>query len=222
MEEEDCKALTFVTDGAANMIKAFSLAGQIKLDRINCACHLLNTCFQNFFNPNVNSGFCCPKEAEPILKLFTECRALITYLKHAYLYRRLSVAPVQACTTRWNSNIDMLDSIVRLYPELEVILREKDIPEKLPSPVEYIQAVDDFLRPLKTTTKALEGSKVPAIHLVVPHFLTVKEHLNSPLPVEHQNLVYYNTLRVFQVDNLSFCENIFCTRYSGVVKYFDL
>ena len=204
MKEEDCRALTFVTDGAANMIKAFNLAGQVKLDRINCACHLLNTCFQNFFNQNASSGFCCPKEAEPVLKLFTECRALVTYLKQAYLFRRLSVAPVQACTTRWNSNIDMLDSIVRLYPELEVLLTEKDVVEKLPGPVEFIQAVADFLRPLKTATKALEGSKAPAIHLVVPHFLTVKEHLASPLPVEHQNLAYYNALTVFQVGNLCF------------------
>ena len=158
--------------------------------------------------------FAAPKEADLILKLFTECRAHVTYLKHAYLYRRLSVALVQACTTRWNSNIDMLDSIVRLYPELEVFPSEKDVRKRLPGPVESIQAVADFLRPLKTATKALEGSKVSATHLVVPHSLTVSEHLNSPLLVEQRNLAQYNALKVFQVGNLSSCENIY--RVDGI------
>ena len=120
--EEDVKNVTFVTDSAANMIKAFNMSSRPKLDRISCACHMLNTCFQNFVKQNKKSEFLLPKEAEPVLKLLKECKLLITYLKQAYLYRRLSVAPVQACETRWNSNIDMLDSIIRLYPELETIL----------------------------------------------------------------------------------------------------
>ena len=186
--EEDAKNVTFVTDSAANMIKAFNLPGLTKLDRISCACHMLNTCCQNFVNQNKKSPFLLSTEAEPVLKLFKEAKSLISYLKQAYLYRRLSVAPVQACETRWNSNIDMLDSIIRLYPELESILSERDALDKLPTPLEFLQAVANFLRPLKEATKALEGSQSPTIHLVAPYFFAVKEHCSADIPVEHHNI----------------------------------
>ena len=61
---------------------------------------MLNTCFQNFVNQNKKSESLLPKEVEPVLKLFKECKLLISYLKQAYLYRHLSVVPVQACETR--------------------------------------------------------------------------------------------------------------------------
>ena len=97
----------------------------------------------------------------------------------------------------------MLDSIIRLYPELETILTQRDVLDKLPSPLEFLRAVADLLRPLKTATKALEGSSSPTIHLVAPYFITVQEHFRTALPVELHDIPQYAALLAFRVSILA-------------------
>ena len=198
MKEEDCKK-TFVTDAAANMIAAFRLPNRAPLKRINCACHMLNTCLVNAVNRRENSKFRLTDVGLPVLKMIQDCRALVTHCKQRYLHRRLSVAPVQAVDTRWNSNVDMLESIIRLYPELEVILQERNEGLRLPSPVEFLQAVAGLLRPFKRVTLALSAASTPTLYLVVSHFMELQEHVKQLIANEYQDLPQYAALVAYQV-----------------------
>ena len=167
LREEDFEQVAFVTDGASNMSLAFNIPGRVELFRLTCACHMLNTAHRNMFNQKLTSDFLMPKEAQPIAKLISDCKLLVKHCKQASLSRALSIAPVQECETRWNSNVDMLDSIIRLYPELRVLLMERDERKKLPEPLELLKAVADILRPLKDSTVTLSSSSCPTLHLVM-------------------------------------------------------
>ncbi|GAU90430.1 hypothetical protein RvY_02846-1 [Ramazzottius varieornatus] len=179
------------------MIAAFRVPNRAILKRVSWACHMLNTCLQNSVNRKPNSQFKLSDEGVPISTLIQSCKSLVTYCKQAYLSRRLSVAPVQAVETRWNSNLDMLDSFIRLYPELEDILQERDERNRLPGPVDFLRAVAS--RPLKTATLALESSSSPTIHLVVPYFIKIRAHVSQPISEEFRDLPQYSALVAYQV-----------------------
>ncbi|GAU95074.1 hypothetical protein RvY_06752 [Ramazzottius varieornatus] len=59
--------------------------------------------------------------------------------------KTILAAVCRAIETRWNSNLGMLDSIIRLYPELEHILQERDERNRLPGPVDFLRAVAELL-----------------------------------------------------------------------------
>ncbi|GAV09203.1 hypothetical protein RvY_18780-2 [Ramazzottius varieornatus] len=179
------------------MVLAFKLPGRPEMRRISCACHMLNTIYQNFINQKPRSVFLMPAVARPVLDLIKKCKVLVTHCKQAYLVRELSVAPVQACETRWKTTVDMLDSIVRVYGEPEGILFRRDETDKLPASLEFMKAIVDMLRPLKKLTLALSYSSSPTIHLVVPHFFRIKkERVTAP---ELDDMEEYKALEAFRV-----------------------
>ncbi|GAV00473.1 hypothetical protein RvY_11316 [Ramazzottius varieornatus] len=188
LSEEDCKNVTFVGDAAPNMIKSFNLKNRAPMKRISCACHMLNTCLANAVNRRPNSQFKLSDDGLPVLKLFQQCKELVTYCKQAYLFRELSAAPKQSVDTRWNSNLDMLDSIIRIYEELGDLLQARDEEDKLPGPLGFLQAVADLLRPFKTATEALSAATSPTLQLVVEHFLEIRSHVKNPLAPEYHDL----------------------------------
>ncbi|GAV03767.1 hypothetical protein RvY_14147 [Ramazzottius varieornatus] len=149
LSEEDCKKVTFVSDAAPNMMKTFNLNNRALMKRISCACHMLNTCLANAVNRRPNSQSKLSDDGLPVLKLFQQCKELVTYCKQAYLFRELSAAPKQSVDTRWNSSLDMRDSIIRLYEESGDLLQARDEKDKLPGPLGFLQAVADLSPPFK-------------------------------------------------------------------------
>ncbi|GAU94590.1 hypothetical protein RvY_06332 [Ramazzottius varieornatus] len=206
ISEEECADVTYITDAAATMITAFRVPNRTILERVSCACHMLNTCLQNSVNRKPNSQFKLSDERVPISTLIQSCKSLVTYCKQAYLSRRLSVAPVQAVETRWNSNLDMLVSIMRLYPELKDILQGRDERNRLPGPVDFLRAVVELLRPFKTATLALESSSMPTIHLVVPFFIKIRTHVSQPISEEFRYLLQYSALVAYQKQLKKVCD----------------
>lgn len=203
ISEAECADVTFITDAAANMVAAFRVSNRTVMKRITCACHMLNTCLQNAVNRKPNSHFRLDDEGVPILHLIQSCKALVTYCKQTYISGRLSIAPVQAVETRWNSNLDMLDSIIRLYPEFENVLQERNERNRLPGPVDFLRAVAELLRPFKQATLALESSSSPTIHLVVPYFIKIRTHVSQPISEEYRDLPQYGALVAYQVSSNS-------------------
>ncbi|GAV01545.1 hypothetical protein RvY_12241 [Ramazzottius varieornatus] len=126
---------------------------------------------------------------------------IIHYTEDCILKEELITIPEFDATkieTRWNSNLDMLYSIIWLYSELDDILQERDERNRPPAPVDFLRAVAELLQPFKTATLALESSSIPTIHLVVPYFIKIRAHVSQPISEEFQDLPQYSAPVAYQ------------------------
>ncbi|OWA52908.1 putative Transposable element Hobo transposase [Hypsibius exemplaris] len=172
ISEQQCEDVVFVTDAGANMVKAFNPldkdnAGRPRIERITYAGHKLNTALTNCFNTKSKSDFCVPPAAMPMVKLVEDCKKLVSHCKQAYIARVLSKKLIAACPTRWNTNLDMVDSIRENFSELEVVLRARDEANFLPFNKELLDDFAQLLQPFQTATLLLSADKKSTLHLVV-------------------------------------------------------
>jgi hypothetical protein len=137
---------------------------------VTCAGHLINTALSNCFNLKKNSQFLMPEASQPIATLLDLCKKLVTHCRQSYIARELSKKLIAACVTRWNTYLDMLDSIIGLYGELQALLRDRGELRFLPGPKDLLIQLADFLRPFKEATVALSAERAPTIHLVAPYY----------------------------------------------------
>lgn len=106
---------------------------------------------------------------------------------------------VSSNDAKWISNLDMLNSIIRAYGELESVLEERGEGDKIPRPLGFLRAVADFYQPFGAAVEALSASQAPTVHLVVPHFFRLKAHVHKPLSTEHGSFPEMNALLELQV-----------------------
>jgi len=158
--------LVFVTDNGANIVAA--LDGEAHL---RCACHCLNLTVQQAI------------EIVSSVKLIVDdCSSIVTHFKRTGLQSSLATTLKKDIDTRWNSIVEMLQSILLNKDKIIQLLNDRNEDHWIAS-ISF-QLIDDLcsvLMPFKFGSEQLSADKQPTLHLVLPFLKNFKVSL--PFPV---------------------------------------
>lgn len=141
------KKIVFVTDRGANMVAA--LRG---FNRLNCSAHVLNAVLSHALSPAVVD------QVPEVAQLLTDVKKLVSYFKHSGLQAMLDSSLKQSVETRWNSTVDMLESVSQQYDAITAILLEKNQYDKIGRiNKNTIASIVAFLKPFRDATNDLES-----------------------------------------------------------------
>ncbi|KAJ8351976.1 hypothetical protein SKAU_G00234520 [Synaphobranchus kaupii] len=160
----------FVTDRGANIIAA--LRGYT---RLNCNAHILNVILSSAFAPAVLA------KTPELSELLTSAKKLVKYFKHSGLQNSLKKSLKQSVETRWNSNYDMLDSILQQHEEISALLVTNNQYEKIAQiNANTLKTVVAFLKLFKDATNDLESdNSAPSVSLALPWSIRLIEHCQA-------------------------------------------
>jgi DNA-directed RNA polymerase subunit M/transcription elongation factor TFIIS len=151
----------FVTDNASSMKLAFR-----ELQWIGCASHNLNLVQKHAFKEIENFH-----ELRPIVNLLENSKELVKYFKHSGLQNRLKTTLKQMIEVRWDSRVQMLESIKDNYSEIKLISLEKEkveiLMQKIKEPL--LSNLIALLKPLRDARVELCSENTPTLHLVLPN-----------------------------------------------------
>lgn len=186
-----------VTDSAANMVKAFSLPGFTEVSNEECSdseddCNdsfleddedrdeiydnLYETsqhirCFAHTLQLVIKNGF---KQAGNINKVISKVSTIVSHVKksiHAAEVLESEKALQKANTTRWNSQLNMIRSVLR-NPEEKLNSLET---QKLTNcDRKIISDLVEILTPFETATQCVQGDKVMTSSMIVPCIRVLK------------------------------------------------
>lgn len=157
--------ITYVTDNGTNVKAAYK-----NCHWLSCAAHNLNLVVENAFKS---------KEAWAVQSMLSTAKEVVGYFKHSGHNKELSHTLKQDVSTRWNSQLLLLQSLdVNLNDVTTILLRENQI-EKL----EKLQEVDRkvlcdviaFLNPILRATEELSSERKVTIHKVLPVFFKLRK-----------------------------------------------
>lgn len=165
----DCIHFYFVTDNAANIVKAISL--NEKWARIPCFAHSLQLAIKSAIKD-------CPNFKE----ISKKCKSLVGFFsrsstaKAKFEEMQKSTNPdaiplklIQDVETRWNSTHDMLSRILQLRMPLGAVLSEPKMPDNLTgSEWNLVSIYVDALLPFKEATVVMSGEEYATISLYIP------------------------------------------------------
>lgn len=162
------KIVTIVTDNGSNMKKAVS--EYLKKYNHFCVAHTLNLSVQETVSGS--------KEFQPIL---VQCRSLVSHFKRSstamYKLReaqkQLNLPPlvlIQDVSTRWNSELMMLERLLEVKVPLSVALASLTNAPKNLEAEEWVIVKEAVavLKPLHAITEKLSGELYPTMSLCVP------------------------------------------------------
>lgn len=116
------------------------------------------------------------------MKTIKECKSLVTYFKQSSLNSKLNTSLKQESETRWNSKLEMLESINDQFEAITNILIEKDEECKIENiDKNILQGLIKFLRKFREASDFLEGAKYPTLHMVIPWHKTLLEHCKADI-----------------------------------------
>lgn len=173
--EEIIEKVTFVSDRGGNIVSALS-----DCKWINCYAHFVN---------NIVHYMCKP---DTIKDIISQAASLVRYVKICGLNDNFKISLKSYCETRFNTVVEMLESIEINYFEILNILQKRQQTSKqdLISKVtclnqSQLKSIVDFLKLFQQITTDLEGEKYVTIHKVWPAYRKIKKHLlsneNDPL-----------------------------------------
>jgi len=106
-----------------------------------------------------------------------ECKSLVTYFMQSSLNSKLQKSLKQEVETRWNSKLEMLESINDQFEEISNLLLERDELSKIENiDSTILQILINFLRKFREASDFLEGSKYPTLHMVIPWYKILISH----------------------------------------------
>lgn len=193
----ESKLITFVTDRGSNIVKALE-----KYTRHNDGPHFFHNTVQKVFLIGT------PKE---ILKC---CKELVTHIKHAGLNDLFSPSLKTFIETRWNSVLELLESILANWDKLIELLVERNESHYLANILpDDLKEMIKFLTPFREATLQMESSKKVTLFWCCIFNNILEKHLvitsdDSELIIEMKNnctQYYLETLvqdRMIQVRHL--------------------
>lgn len=102
---------------------------------------------------------------------------MVTYFKHSSLNSKLEKSLKQEVETRWNTKLEMIESIYDQFDAISDILSERDEISKIERiDANILQVLVNFLRKFWEASDFLEGSKYPTLHMVIPWYKTLINH----------------------------------------------
>lgn len=164
-DRELFKKMKFVTDRGSNVILALK-----DYSRDDCRCHRLNTILQNTFD----------SEDVPLVitKIIVISKKIVRHLKASGKTNLLPKTVVQECETRWNTNLDLLKSVIEQYDEIKMLLTVKQR-HQWHINIELAEEIIRFLIPFKEATKSLEGETYPTSCKILLWWEHLTKHLNE-------------------------------------------
>lgn len=160
----------FVTDNAANEKKAISLIG---CPRVGCYGHRLNLVVKNGLQIAQAKYFI--EKGRAIVTFFNTSTTATEILLKTQEGKPLHL--VKDVMTRWNSSLDMIARLDKLFPVLTKIIldgslkkRTKELQEKMYSldDRDNIKALINVLEPFKCATEMLSSDTYPTQGLILP------------------------------------------------------
>lgn len=116
-------------------------------------------------------------EDPSVMDTIKECKLLVTYFKHSSLNSKLEKSLKQEVETRWNSKLEMLESIYDQFEEITELLSDRDELSRIENiDKNTLQILINFLKKFREASDFLEGSKYPTIHMVIPWYKILMEH----------------------------------------------
>ena len=114
----ESKVKLIVTDNASSMKLAFNM-----LDWVSCAVHNISLVHKYAYGGADKSN---SNPIPTITSLIITCKQIVTTMKKSGANKKLELTLKQEVETRWDSNYDMLQSILESYDELSKIQSVKD------------------------------------------------------------------------------------------------
>lgn len=104
----------------------------------------------------------------PIIKeTLAAVKAIVTYFKQTTLNSKLSHTLRQDVATRWDSELRLLESYVKVKLQVETALLERREFDRLINiDSDKLDELIKFLQPIRKCSETLTGDKYPTIHLV--------------------------------------------------------
>lgn len=155
----------FVTYRGSNMI-----SGLKDKERNNCYAHILN---------NVTEESC--KTINGRGDILDTCRGVVSYIKRVGLNNGFQNGSLKmSVPTRWNTNLDMVESILINWDEIVAKLDQKNASEKMGDLDKgTISSIVSFLRPFREATIEIEASKRPTLYLVILWSQIITDHVQA-------------------------------------------
>ena len=143
----------FVTDNGSNIVAA--LAGEA---HVRCACHCLNLTVQKTI------------EIVPSLKpIVDDCSSIVTHFKRTDLQSSLATTLKKNIDTRWNSIVEMFQSILLDKDKIIQLLNDRNEDRWIASiSFKLIDDLCSVLMPFKFGSEQMSADRQPTLHLVLP------------------------------------------------------
>uniref|UniRef100_A0A3P9CYL1 HAT C-terminal dimerisation domain-containing protein n=1 Tax=Maylandia zebra TaxID=106582 RepID=A0A3P9CYL1_9CICH len=111
----------------------------------------------------------------------TDMGKKIIFFKHSGQQGKLKKSLKQSIETRWNSNFDMLNSVLEQYEDIASVLTESNNYDKIGRiSISTLKLLVSFLKPFKEATDDLEtDNTAPSASLVLPWSVRLIEHCTS-------------------------------------------
>jgi len=177
-----------VTDSGSNVVKVFD-------KRYKCACHNLNCLVRWLLNDEVPTVAQIqekkirgkPYPARKLFDFFKLCpvtkgalakiKKLTTYFKHSGLNSKLPFSLKQDVPTRWNSELIMMESYIKVASEVKKLLLDRNELDRISGINDsYVQEMINLLTPLKQCSEIMSSDKVPTVHLIAPWFHRIRDN----------------------------------------------
>ncbi len=156
--------LIFVTDNGPNIVAA--LDGEA---HIRCVCHCLNLTVQQAID-NVPS----------LKSTIDACSSIVTHFKRTGLQSSLTTTLKKDVDTRWNSIVEMLQSIILNKDKVVELLDDRNESHWIASiSFQLVEDLCTVLLPFKFGSEQLSADKQPTLHLVLPFLKSFKVNLLS-------------------------------------------
>lgn len=165
MPQLSVDSIVYVTDNGANMKAAYKNS-----HRLSCSAHNLNLVVENAFKSN---------SIPAIQEMLVTGKEVVGYFKHSGHNKELGHTLKQDVSTRWNSQLFLLQSLDINFTDVTAILLRENQIQKL----ERLQEIDrklladtiSFLSPFNKATEELSSEQNVTIHKVLPVFFKLKK-----------------------------------------------
>jgi len=181
---------TYVTDNAANMKAAMK-----ERSWLGCAGHNLNLVLAHSLKASGDEQSEMEKQTEEdcvgepsqaqlmneVWQLIAVCKGIVAHVKRSRIQAKLPTTLKQAVSTRWNSILTMLKSILSNSDDLKKLADEfgdKKLQRSLLDVnVELLKQTVSVLEHFDAATRTLSADLRPSLHLVYPTKVQLKKHL---------------------------------------------
>ena len=169
------KVIAITTDGAQDYCSA---ARRFSENSVWCCCHRLHLISSKLFEQN-----------EVLRKVLAKCKAIVSLWNSSTNFQRemIECSPnkntiklASSSAVRWNSNLKMLESVLKNKTTLEV-LQERyslDLPDD--SEWELLEEIIAKFSSILITSKILEKTKHPTIQSVFPLVYEIRKKFSDP------------------------------------------
>jgi len=172
------------TDEGSNMVKAFE-----DYQRLSCNAHVLATVLRNIFDFNKNDkekSFLftkCPLTYECV----KACLCVATYIKISGKNLELARSVKLMVETRWNTLVDMIESVCLVMPQIRELLEEEGKSDKLDRwDGEIATQLVEFLTPFRTATLDLQSKKTQTLNLVLLNYFDLLQNCQIDEERDHE------------------------------------